>query len=130
MSNNAAVVDQYDNTKVVSAANGAGVEIVGTLTTHHYDDHCGGKQISQPFYLDCVTKGVRTSINNDLIVPVLRAVTHVLHSGFKVRQIASLPVLGGVEQVNAVVKDGKEFSIGYHLKIRYVRLYCPMCLAV
>ena len=69
-SNKAAVVDQYDNPEVVSAANGACVEVVGALTTHHYDDHCGGNRISRPFYLDRVTEGVGTGISNDPILPV------------------------------------------------------------
>ena len=34
-------MDQYDDPEVVGAANSAGVEIVGTPTTHHYDDHWG-----------------------------------------------------------------------------------------
>ena len=54
-------------------------------------------------------------------------VTHVLRSGFKVRQIVGLPVYGGSERVNAVtniVKDGEELSIGDNLKIRYVGRCC------
>src|SRR5258706_4528607 len=69
-SNKAAVVDPYDVPKVISAASDAGVEIVGALTTHHHDDHCGGNKVSRPFYLDRVTEGIGTGISNYLIVPV------------------------------------------------------------
>ncbi len=69
-SNKAAVVDPYDVPKVISAASDAGVEIVGALTTHHHDDHCGGNKVSRPFYLDRVTEGIGTGISNYPIVPV------------------------------------------------------------
>ena len=67
-SNKAAVVDPYDVHKVVDATNGAGVEIVGALITHHHDDHSGGNKAGQPFYLDCVTEGIETGISNAPIV--------------------------------------------------------------
>jgi hydroxyacylglutathione hydrolase len=69
-SNKAAVVDPYDVPKVVNAAGDAGVEIVGALTTHHHNDHCGGNKVSRPFYLDRATEGIGTGIGNDPIAPV------------------------------------------------------------
>ncbi|KXN90517.1 Hydroxyacylglutathione hydrolase, mitochondrial [Leucoagaricus sp. SymC.cos] len=51
--NKAAAVDPYDVSKVVSAADGLGVSIVATITTHHHFDHSGGNDVriyaSQPF---------------------------------------------------------------------------------
>jgi len=44
-SKKAAAVDPYDVRKVVSSAQGLGVEIVACITTHHHDDHCGGNRL-------------------------------------------------------------------------------------
>jgi glyoxylase-like metal-dependent hydrolase (beta-lactamase superfamily II) len=44
-SKQAAAIDPYDVRKVVSSAQGLGVEIVACITTHHHDDHCGGNHV-------------------------------------------------------------------------------------
>src|SRR5260370_37278683 len=44
-SNKAAVLDQYDVTKVVNVAKDAGVEIVGALTTHHHINYRGDNKV-------------------------------------------------------------------------------------
>lgn len=46
-SKKAAAVDPYDVPKVVSSAQGLGVEIVACITTHHHDDHCGGNPVRE-----------------------------------------------------------------------------------
>ena len=44
--NQAAAVDPYDVPKVQAAAEKAGVQIVGNITTHHHYDHSGGNKVS------------------------------------------------------------------------------------
>jgi hydroxyacylglutathione hydrolase len=44
--NKALAVDPYDVPKVQSAAQKAGVELTGALTTHHHHDHSGGNEVS------------------------------------------------------------------------------------
>ena len=46
-SKKAAAVDPYDLPKVVSSAQGLGVEIVACITTHHHDDHSGGNDVCE-----------------------------------------------------------------------------------
>ena len=48
--NKALAVDPYDVPKVQSAAAEAGVELAGSLTTHHHHDHSGGNEVSDPFH--------------------------------------------------------------------------------
>ncbi|EKM55622.1 uncharacterized protein PHACADRAFT_256360 [Phanerochaete carnosa HHB-10118-sp] len=43
--NKALAVDPYDVPKVQAAAAQAGVELAGSLTTHHHHDHSGGNQV-------------------------------------------------------------------------------------
>jgi hypothetical protein len=49
-SKSAAAVDPYDLPKVVSSAQGLGVEIVACITTHHHDDHSGGNHVCEIIY--------------------------------------------------------------------------------
>ena len=43
--NKALAVDPYDVPKVQAAAQKAGVELAGSLTTHHHHDHSGGNEV-------------------------------------------------------------------------------------
>jgi len=44
-SNQAAFVDPFDVPKVASVANGLGVSVVASITTHHHFDHSGGNKV-------------------------------------------------------------------------------------
>ena len=46
-SKKAVAVDPFDVPKVVSSAQGHGVEIVACLTTHHHEDHSGGNHVRE-----------------------------------------------------------------------------------
>ena len=46
--NKALAVDPYDVPAVQSAAAQAGVELAGSLTTHHHFDHSGGNEVRDP----------------------------------------------------------------------------------
>ena len=43
--NKALAVDPFDVPKVQSAAQKAGVQLAGSLTTHHHPDHSGGNEV-------------------------------------------------------------------------------------
>lgn len=47
VSKKAAAVDPYDIPKVISSAQGLGVEIVACITTHHHHDHSGGNHVRE-----------------------------------------------------------------------------------
>jgi len=55
--NKALAVDPYDVPKVQSAAAQAGIELAGSLTTHHHHDHSGGNQAFARSYPDAPIYG-------------------------------------------------------------------------
>ncbi|THH04690.1 hypothetical protein EW145_g5326 [Phellinidium pouzarii] len=64
--NEAAVVDPFDMTKVQAAADKEGVKIVANLTTHHHFDHSGGNEASS--YPDAPIYGGSTRGAADKVV--------------------------------------------------------------